>query len=82
MFKATAFPFRAIIDKTGSIILYKKAGELGEKEWENTLVRFKKGDRKGLLAHTAFFPRGRCLDFQLLLLPDLPAQGHEGGQGG
>ena len=58
VFKATTFPFRAIIDKTGSIILYKKGGELNEKEWETTLVRYKKGDRKGLLARTSFFRGG------------------------
>lgn len=45
-FKATQFPYTAIIDKRGSHILFKKAGKFDTKQWVTTLVEFKTGERK------------------------------------
>lgn len=44
-FKAEKFPFTAIIDKTGSIVLHKKQGKLTEAEWNETLSAYKSGIR-------------------------------------
>ena len=44
-FKAQKFPLTTIIDKTGSIVLLKKQGQLSDEEWNETLQVYKKGDR-------------------------------------
>lgn len=45
VFKAEKFPFTAIIDKTGSVILSKKQGQLTDEEWNETLANHKSGER-------------------------------------
>ena len=42
-FKATEFPFAAIIDKTGSVVLCKKTGKVSDKEWQATLSTYQSG---------------------------------------
>ena len=42
-FGATQFPHTAIIDKTGSTVLFKKPGQIGAEEWQTTLAKFQKG---------------------------------------
>lgn len=42
-FRAKKFPFTAIIDKTGSTVLYKKLGQLSNEEWQATLAKYQKG---------------------------------------
>lgn len=49
-FKAEDFPFTAIIDKTGSVIIYAKAGKLASDEWQDVLKKFREGDRKSAIA--------------------------------
>ena len=44
-FGAKAFPHTAIIDKTGSVIIYAKSGKLADNEWKTTLTSHKTGDR-------------------------------------
>ena len=44
-FGVTEFPHTAIIDKTGSVIIFSKTGELTASEWESTLASHKKGER-------------------------------------
>ena len=44
-FGVSEFPHTAIIDKTGSVIIYAKSGELSASEWETTLADHKKGER-------------------------------------
>jgi len=51
-FKAEKFPFTAIIDKTGSVVLCKKSGKITEVEWGETLATHKKGERKTPIYHT------------------------------
>ncbi|MEM6329636.1 MAG: hypothetical protein AAF790_05240 [Planctomycetota bacterium] len=45
VFNAKRFPFMAIIDKSGSVILHKQAGVMSEKEWAATLKRYESGER-------------------------------------
>lgn len=45
VFKAKKFPFTAVIDKTGSVVLCKKRGQLSDAEWNQVLSTYKSGDR-------------------------------------
>lgn len=54
-FKAKEFPFAAIIDKTGSVVLTKKAGKVSDEEWQSTLATYKHGERKSKALQTSFF---------------------------
>lgn len=56
-FKAEDFPFTAIIDKTGSVIIYSKAGPMDSREWQDVLTKFREGDRDSAIASTG--PRSR-----------------------
>ena len=53
VFGAEKFPFTAIIDKTGSVIICKKLGRLSNEEWEATLSKYQKGARR--TEYTSFF---------------------------
>jgi hypothetical protein len=44
-FRAKRFPHVAIIDKTGSKVIFRKSGKIEAKEWEQILERHKSGDR-------------------------------------
>jgi hypothetical protein len=44
-FRAKKFPHVAIIDKTGSTVIFRKTGKIEPKEWERILARHKSGDR-------------------------------------
>ena len=44
-FKAEDFPYTAIIDKTGSVIIFAKAGKMANEEWQGVLKKFREGDR-------------------------------------
>ena len=70
VFGATQFPFTAIIDKTGSIILCKKLGQLSDREWNETLATYQKGERvqTGIL-HTTFFRGDGTLDTVEKVIP-------------
>ncbi len=53
VFGATSFPFTAIIDKTGSVVLVKKMGRLSNDEWQATLAKYQSGERRS--EYTSFF---------------------------
>lgn len=74
VFGATKFPFTAIIDKTGSVILSKKLGQLTESEWKETLATYQKGERVSPVSmHTTFF-RGDDLGTPIITnRPDCPS---------
>jgi len=55
VFKAEQFPFTAIIDKTGSVVLHKKQGQLTDAEWQETLLTYKKGERSTSISHTTAY---------------------------
>lgn len=54
-FKAKEFPFAAIIDKTGSVVLCKKTGKVSDKEWQDTLATYQDGERSTKAMQTSFF---------------------------
>ncbi len=44
-FHATSFPHVAIIDNTGSTVIFRKSGNIEADEWQRILTRHKSGDR-------------------------------------
>lgn len=44
-FEAKQFPYVAILDKTGSIILHSQAGEMTTSKWTSTLTKYQSGER-------------------------------------
>jgi hypothetical protein len=44
-FQAKKFPHVAIIDKTGSTVIFRKTGQIEAKEWQTILTKHKSGDR-------------------------------------
>jgi len=61
VFHATSFPHTAIIDKTGSVILCRKTGQLSDDQWQETLAKYQDGDRTGQTHRTSYY-RGESLD--------------------
>lgn len=53
-FHAKEFPFAAIIDKTGSVVLCKKTGKVSDAEWQETLATYQTGERTKAM-QTSFF---------------------------
>lgn len=53
-FHAEKFPFAAIIDKTGSVVLCKKTGKVSDEEWQETLATYQDGERSKII-QTSFF---------------------------
>lgn len=47
-FGAKQFPHTAIIDKTGSTVLFKKPGKIGGEEWQAALAKYQKGERPAI----------------------------------
>ena len=45
VFNAKEFPHVAIIDKTGSVVIFRKTGQVKENEWKKILADHKSGDR-------------------------------------
>jgi hypothetical protein len=54
-FRAKEFPFTAIIDRTGSWVLVKKAGQISSDEWLETLARYKQGEQSTKTFTTSFY---------------------------
>ncbi len=44
-FHAQQFPHVAIIDKTGSVVIFKKTGQIDQDEWKQILASHKSGER-------------------------------------
>jgi hypothetical protein len=44
VFKAKEFPHVAIIDKTGSMVIFKKTGQIDSAEWQKILTSHKTGE--------------------------------------
>jgi len=49
-FGAESFPFTAIIDKTGSVVIHSKVGQIAPQEWQQTLKTHKEGNRTDVIA--------------------------------
>ena len=58
-FGATQFPHTAIIDRKGEVVLFKKAGQVQESEWNTTLVKYQSGERP--VAQTSFYRGGSIM---------------------
>jgi len=54
-FHAKDFPHVAIIDKTGSVVIFKKSGQIKQDEWSKILSSYKSGDREAV-AHMTMKP--------------------------
>ena len=52
-FRAKEFPFTAIIDKTGSVVLVKREGQIPDEEWQETLAKYQDGEQTK--AYTTFY---------------------------
>ena len=61
-FGAAKFPHTTIIDKTGSIVLFKKPGQIAGGEWEKTLAKYEKGVKP--VVQTSFYRGGTILGAQ------------------
>jgi hypothetical protein len=44
-FRAPTLPYTAVIDKTGSEVLFSKAGQISSDDWTATLTKFQRGER-------------------------------------
>jgi hypothetical protein len=42
-FKVRQYPYTAIIDRTGSVILHQRSGQYTSQDWVTTLARYKSG---------------------------------------
>jgi len=56
-FKAKDFPHVAIIDKTGSVVIYHKSGKIGSNEWAKALTKHKSGERAAV-SRVSYKPSG------------------------
>lgn len=57
-FGATKFPHTAIIDRTGSTVLFKQTGRIGGEQWQSTLAKYQKGEQP--VAQNVYF-RGNTI---------------------
>jgi hypothetical protein len=55
-FHAEAFPYTAIIDKTGSVIIFSQTGKIGASQWKDVLSTHKDGNRPSLatISHVSY----------------------------
>jgi hypothetical protein len=60
-FRAQSFPFVAVIDKSGSVIIYSKAGKIDSNEWEQMLATYKSGDRSVAKTRVSYKPNGSIM---------------------
>jgi hypothetical protein len=63
-FKAKTFPHVAVIDKTGSVIIYSKSGQTSSDEWARILSAYKSGDRSMAVSRVSYKPAGNGSMFQ------------------
>jgi hypothetical protein len=64
-FKAKTFPHVAVIDKTGSVIIYQKSGQTSSDEWSRMLSAHKSGDRSTAVSRVSYKPvNGSSVMFQ------------------
>jgi hypothetical protein len=54
VFKAKTFPYVAVIDKTGSVIIFSKAGKLSTDEWSKILTTYKSGERSMAVSRVSY----------------------------
>jgi hypothetical protein len=52
-FNVSSYPYTAIIDKTGSVIIFAKSGTMSDTQWSTTLADYKSGDRTETMVMTS-----------------------------
>lgn len=57
-FHAKDFPHVAIIDKTGSVVIFHKTGKVQSDEWKTILTQNKSGERSAPMSHVTLKPTG------------------------
>ena len=57
-FHAKDFPQVAIIDKTGSVVIFRKTGQIKQDEWTQILTQNKSGERSSPVSHVTLKPTG------------------------
>jgi hypothetical protein len=60
-FRAKSFPHVAIIDKTGSVVIFHKSGKIGADEWAKILTKHKSGER-AKVSRVSYKPSGSSPD--------------------
>jgi hypothetical protein len=62
-FRATSFPHVAIIDKTGSTVIYRSTGPIDAADWQQVLTHHKNGERikPQAASHVSYKPVGPVL---------------------
>lgn len=57
-FRAESFPYVAIIDKTGSVVIFRTSGKIDAQEWEQALTVHKNGRRSEppAIPHVSYKP--------------------------
>jgi len=58
-FHATQLPHTSIIDRSGSVVIFKKPGAITESEWSTTLAKYQTGERP--TAQTSFYRGGSVM---------------------
>jgi hypothetical protein len=63
-FQAKSFPHIAIIDKSGSTVIFHKSGKIRAEEWQRILSRHKSGERSlaKSVSRTSYKPSGSSSD--------------------
>ncbi len=59
-FHAKDFPHVAIIDKTGSVVIFHKTGQIKQDEWKQILASHKLGERSTAITHVTLKPTGEA----------------------
>jgi len=54
-FGASSFPYTAILDKSASVVLCRKVGQLSNDQWQKTLAKYQTGERNAKIARTTFY---------------------------
>ena len=49
----------AIIDKTGSVVIFRKTGQIKQDEWKQILTQNKSGERSSPVSHVTLKPTGQ-----------------------
>jgi hypothetical protein len=60
-FRAKSFPHVAIIDKSGSVVIFHKSGKIGSDEWAKILTKHKSGERASV-SRVSYKPSGSSAD--------------------
>lgn len=65
-FHAKDFPYLAIIDKTGSVIIFSATGKIGADKWGEVLSTHQDGNRPspGAITHVSYKPTGDEITIQ------------------